>query len=140
MAVTLPSHTALLPLESQVARTEAPEALRMPLGPQEGRTGGSEAPFGPLGQLGHEGLVGLDAVDQPPQRDVEPARRPLSLEVPDVVCGLGDDVAHQPESIVDGQVGDETAQQRTRVQVGTLLTILDVAEHESHRGLGLKAG
>ena len=83
--------------ERQVTRTEAPEAPRTPLGPQWDGTGGS------VGQLG------LDTVDQPPQRDVDLARRLLILEGPDVVRDLGDDVASQPESIVDGQVGGEVA-------------------------------
>lgn len=86
------------------------------------------------------GQLGLDAVDQPPQRDVGPARHLLTLEDPDVVRDLGDDVASQPESIVDRQVGGEAAHQRKRVQVGNLLVAIDVAEHESRHGLGLEDG
>ena len=119
---------ALLSSERRVARTEAPEALRTPLGPQEEWTCGS------VGQLG------LDTVDQPPQRDVDPARHLLTLEDPDVVRGLGDDVASQPKSIVRGQVGGEAAHQCTRVLVGNLLLAFDVAEHERRHGLGLKGG
>lgn len=114
--------------ERRVTRTEAPEVLRTPLGPQEGRTGGS------VGQLS------LDKVDQPPQRDVDPARRLLLLEDPDVIHDLGDDVACQSESIVDRQVGGEAAHQRTRILMGGLLVALDVAEHERHHGLGFEGG
>ena len=89
---------------------------------------------------GSVGQLGSDPVEQPPQRNVDPARHLLPLEVPDVVRDLGDDVASQPDGIMDGQVGGETAHQRTRVLVGALLTILDVADHESRHGLGLKGG
>lgn len=97
-------------------------------GPQEGGTGGS------VGQLD------LDMVDQPSQRDVDPARHLLVLEDPDVVRDLGNDVASQPKSITDGQIGGEAAHQRTRILVSNLLLPLDVTEHESHHGLGLEAG
>ena len=48
---------------------------------------------------GSVGQLGLDAVDQPSQRDVDPARRLLSFEVYDVVRALGDDVACQLEGL-----------------------------------------
>ena len=86
------------------------------------------------------GQLGLDTVNQPPQYDVDPARHPLTLEVPDVIRDLGDDVVSQPESVVDGQVDSETAHQRTRVLIGDLLVVFDVAEHESCHGLGVEAG
>lgn len=50
-----------------------------------------------LPQFGSVGQPGIDAVDQPPQCDVDPARRLLPLEVQDVVRGLGDDVTRQTE-------------------------------------------
>lgn len=89
---------------------------------------------------GSVGQLGLNTVDQPPQRDVDPARHLLLLEGPDVVRDLGDDVASQPKSIVCGQVGSEAAHQRMRIQVGNLLVAINVAEHESHHGLGFEAG
>ena len=89
---------------------------------------------------GSVGQLGLDTVNQPPQSDVDPARHLLALEDPDVVRDLGDDVASQPKSVMDGQVGGEAVHQRTRVQVGDLLLPLDVAEHESRHGLGLETG
>lgn len=89
---------------------------------------------------GSVGQLGLDAVDQPPQRDVDPARRLLILEDPDVIRDLGDDVTSQPKSIVNGQVGGEAAHQRTRVLVGSLLVAVNVAEHESRHGLSLEDG
>lgn len=121
---THPSHTALLAPETHRGSQKHLERLWEP---QEGRMGGS------VGQLG------LDTVDQLPQRDVDPARRLLLLEDPDVVRDLGDDVAGQPKSVVCGQVGGEAAHQRTRVLVGDLLLAIDVAEHESCHGLGLEA-
>lgn len=102
--------------------------------------GGSDAPLGQLSQLDHEGLVTLDAVDQPPQSDVDPARLPLVLEGHDVVRDLGDDVASQSKSIRGRHVGGEAAHQRTRILIGNLLLPLDVAEHESRHGLGLEDG
>lgn len=89
---------------------------------------------------GSVGQLGLDTIDQPPQRDVDTARRPLLLEDLDVVRDLGDDVANQSKSIVGGQVGGEAAHQRKRVLVGGLLLPLDIAEHESRHGLGLEDG
>lgn len=108
-----------------------PERLEHLWEPQWGRMDGL------VGQLGQ---LGLDTVDQPPQRDIDPARRTLLLEDPDVVRDLGDDVASQPKSIVDGQVGGEAAHQRERVLIGNLLLSLDVAEHESRHGLGFEDG
>ena len=52
-----------------------------------------------LGIVGSAGQLGLDAVDQPPQRDVDPAGHPLPLEGPDVVRGLGDEVMRQLEGV-----------------------------------------
>lgn len=89
---------------------------------------------------GSVGQLDLDAIDQLPQRDVDPARRLLVLEDHDVVRDLSDDVASQSESIVKGQVGGEAAHQRTRVLIGNLLLPLDVAEHEGRHGLGLEDG
>ena len=89
---------------------------------------------------GSVGQLGLDTIDQLPQRNVDPARLLLILEDPDIVRDLGDNVASQPESIVDGQVGGEAAHQRTRVLVSNLLLAIDVAEHESRHGLGLEDG
>lgn len=102
--------------------------------PQEGRAGGS------VGQLGHESLVGLDAVDQPPQRDVDPARRLLPLEVPDVVRDFRGDIASQLKDLVVADVGAEAADESTRVLVGDLLAADGVAEHESRHGLGIENG
>ena len=84
--------------------------------------------------------LGLDAVDQPPQRDVDPARRLLTLEVSDVVRGLGDDVACQLEGIRNVQIDGEEGHQRVRVLVGDLLVVFDVAEHESRLGLRFEGG
>lgn len=53
---------------------------------------------GQLVQFGHECRVSLGKVDQPPQRDVDPARRLHALEVPNVVRGLGGEVAYQLEA------------------------------------------
>lgn len=103
-------------------------------GPRWGRADGS------VGQLSHESLVSLDAVDQPSQGDVDPARRLLILEDPDVGRGLGDDVASQLNDLVGADVGAEAAHQRTRVLIGSLLVAIDVAEHESRHGLGLEVG
>ena len=89
---------------------------------------------------GSVGQFGLDTVNQPPQRDVNPARLSLILEDIDVVRDLGDDVASQPKSVMCGQVSGEVAHQRTRVLVGSLLVAIDVAEHESRHGLRLEAG
>lgn len=84
--------------------------------------------------------LSLDTIDRLPQSDVDPARRILALEFPDVVRDLGDDVASQPKGVVSGQVGGEAAHQRTQVLVRHLLVVFDVAEHESRHGLGLEAG
>lgn len=89
---------------------------------------------------GSVGQLGLDTVDQLSQRGIGPARHTLLLEDPDVVRDLGDDVASQPESIVDGQVSGEVAHQRMRVLIGDLLLPLDVAEHEGRHGLGFEDG
>ena len=86
------------------------------------------------------GQIDLDTIDQSPQRDVDPTRRLLVLEDHDVVRDLGDDVASQPKSVADGQVGGEAAHQRTRVLIGNLLLPLDVAEHERRHGLGFEDG
>lgn len=92
------------------------------------------------GAAGSAGQLGLGAVDQPPQRDVDPARSLLSLEGTDVVHGLGDEVMCQLDGVRDVRVGGESAHQRARVQVGDLLLAFDVAEHEGHHGLGLEGG
>nr|DAK21407.1 MAG TPA: hypothetical protein [Caudoviricetes sp.] len=99
---------------------------------------GTVGSVGQLGQLGHEPLVGLDTVDQPPQRDVDPARRLHPLEVPDVVRGLGGKVAHQLEPLVGVEVEHEESQHRTQILVGGPLIVFDVAEYEGHHGLGLE--
>lgn len=85
---------------------------------------------GQLGQLGLEGFVCLGTVDQPPQRDVDPARHFLPLEVPDVARGLGYEGVNQLERFVGIEVGHEESQCRTQVPVGDLLAIFDVAERE----------
>lgn len=95
---------------------------------------------GSVGQLGHERLVGLDAVDQPPQRDVDPARHLLPFEVADVVRGLGGDVVSQLEDLVGADVGAEAADESTRVLEGGLFVVLDVAEHERRHHLGIEEG
>ena len=77
---------------------------------------------------------------QPPQCDVDPTRRLLALEVPDVVRGLGDDVACQLEGLRDVQIDGEEGHQRVRVLVGDLLSVFDIAEHEGRLGLGLEDG
>lgn len=124
-----PPHTALLlPRETSHTHRDPQKRLERLWGSQEGGTCGS------VGQLG------LDAIDQPPQCDVDPGRLPLLLEDPDVVRDLGDDVASQPKGVVDGHVGDEAVHQRTRVLVGSLLVAINVAEHERRHGLGLEDG
>ena len=85
-------------------------------------------------------LVYLGTVDQSPQCDVDPGRRLLSLEFPNVVRGLGDNVAHQPEGIAGVEVEHEGSQHRARVLIGGALVVFDVVEHESHRGLGFEDG
>nr|DAV39963.1 MAG TPA: hypothetical protein [Caudoviricetes sp.] len=82
----------------------------------------------------------FDTVDQPSQRNVNPARCLLPLELPDVVRGLGDDVAYQLESLRNVQIDGEEGHQRVRVLVGDVLVVLDVAEHESCPGFGLEGG
>lgn len=89
---------------------------------------------------GSVGQLSLGTIDQLPQRDIDLARHTLLLKGPDVVRDLGDDVASQPKRVMDGQVSGEVAHQRTRVLIGNLLLPLDVAEHESRHGLGLKGG
>lgn len=84
--------------------------------------------------------LSLDTVDQPPQRDVDPARRPLSLEVPDVVRGLGDDVASQLSGHFGIRVTGQAEKKRVRVLVRRLLVVQGVAEHERRHGLGFEAG
>ena len=95
---------------------------------------------GLVGQLGHERLVGLNTVDQPPQSDVDPASRLLLLEDPDVVRGLGDDVVSQLKDLVVADVGAEAADESTRVLEGGLFVVLDVAEHERRHHLGIEEG
>lgn len=84
--------------------------------------------------------LGLDAVEQLPQRGIDPARRLLLLEVPDVIRDLGDDVVHQMKTIARIEVVHEELHQRTRVLIGNLLVDVDVAEHESRHGLGFEDG
>nr|DAQ47055.1 MAG TPA: hypothetical protein [Caudoviricetes sp.] len=93
-----------------------------------------------IGQFSHERLVGLDAVDQPPQRDVDPTRHILSLEAPDVVRDLGDDVVSQLKDLVGADVGAEAADESMRVLEGDPLVVFDVAEHESRHRLGIEDG
>lgn len=93
-----------------------------------------------VGQFGRENLVGLDAVDQPPQRDVDPARNLLSLEVPDVVRDFRGDVASQLKDLAGADVGAEAADESTRVLVRHVLVAEGVAEHESRHGLGIEDG
>lgn len=95
---------------------------------------------GLVGQLGHERLVGLNTIDQPPQRDIDPASRLLPLEDPDVVRGLGDDVVSQLKDLVVADVGAEAADESTRVLEGGLFVVLDVAEHERRHHLGIEEG
>lgn len=95
---------------------------------------------GSVGQLGPELLVRLDTVDQLPQRDVDPARRPLLLEDPDIVRDLGDDVASQLDHLAGADVCGQAADERTRVLIGNLLLPLDVAEHERRHGLRIEDG
>lgn len=89
---------------------------------------------------GSVGQLSLDTIEQLSQRDVDSARRLLPLEDPDVVHGLGDEVVCQLEGVRDVRVGGEGAHQRASVLVGGLLVVFDVAEHESHHGLGLEGG
>ena len=84
--------------------------------------------------------LSLDAVEQLSQRDVDSARHLLPFEGPDVVHGLGDEVVCQLEGVRDVRVGGEGAHQRARVLVGDLIVVFDIAEHESHHGLGLEGG
>ena len=93
-----------------------------------------------IGQFGHELLVRLDAVDQPPQRDVDPARHLLPLEGPDVVRGLGDDIACQLKNLVGADVGAEAADESARVLESRLFVVLDVVEHERRHRLGIEDG
>lgn len=121
--------TALLSSERQVTRTEV---LRSVLSASEDLK--RERTCGSVDQLG------LDAVDQLPQRDVEPARYLLLLEGRDVVRDLGDDVASQLSGLLGIHVSGQAEEKRTRVQVGELLVAINVAEHESRHGLGLEDG
>ena len=114
------------------------EALRTPLRTyEEGRE--SRSPVS-VGQFGRENLVGLDAVDEPPQRDVDPARHLLPLEVPDVVRDFRDDVASQLKDLVGADVGAEAADESARVLVRRVLAAEGVAEHEGCHGLGVEDG
>ena len=95
---------------------------------------------GLAGQPGLESLVGLDAVDQPPQCDVDPARHLLSLDIPDVVRDFRDYIACQLKDLVVADVGAEAADESTRVLVCHVLAVEGVAEHESRHGLGIEDG
>lgn len=89
---------------------------------------------------GSVGQLGLDAIDQPPQRGIDPARHALLLEGHDVVRDLGDDVASQLSGLLGIHVSGQAEEKCTRVLVGDLLAPFDVAEHESCHGLGLENG
>lgn len=131
-----PRSSAALRDESYTLRL--PEALRTPLGASGGgRESGSPVS---VGQFGRENLVGLETVDQPPQRDVDSARHLLSLEVPDVVRDFRDDVVSQLKDLMGADVGAEAADESTRVLVRHVLAAEGVAEHESRHGLGIKGG
>ena len=62
-------------------------------------------------------------VEQAPQRGVDPVRRLLPLEDPDVVRGLSDDVLCQMESMAGVEVEREESQQHTCVLIGAFLAV-----------------
>lgn len=115
-------------LSTILRRHEAPEALRTLLGPREGGADGSVV------------QLGLDTVDQPPQRDVDPARHLLPLEVPDVVRGLGDDVVRQLDGLRNVQIDGEEAHQRVHVLISDIFAVFGVAECEGRLGFGFEDG
>ena len=63
--------------------------------------------------VGVASTLNLDTVDQPPQRDADPARHLLPLDAPDVVRDFRGDIASQPDGVADGQVSGETVYRPT---------------------------
>lgn len=88
-------------------------------------------------QLSHEGPIGLDMVDQLPQRGADPTRHLLPLEVPDIVRGISGEGVDQLERFVRVEVEHEESQRRTQVPVGGLLVVFGVAEREGQHDLRL---